>query len=381
MALHHAVRRRFLDLALAGLLHGVALQVPTTTLAADLVPSRLLFWDLPTEVYVGRPFDVVVAIVAFPDSLGVVVTEGTSATVTLDIESGPVPGASLTCASGRSLPTETSGPGAGTVTFSGCTIDRVGELYVLRAVATNVISTVTPTPVLEAASSVHYGPIRVRPSIEAPQDSIQVSIAHNGSAEWVTWGDTVTVRVRFTVHGANRAFQLQQETRQMTTWTRLVDLVTNASGIAAYSYRPTVTTRFRVVFEGAPDLPAGTSATPGFLLYAHAKQVPTHPTPRVIRRGTTITFATTVRPLLPDLPPARVAFLIYHRVSGTWKLASQRVITVNSVGVARMTLKFGGLGEWHVRSRAFARWAGEPETAPAVAWTSRLLPVARYSVR
>jgi hypothetical protein len=235
--------------------------------------------------------------------------------------------------------------------------------------------------VLEGASSVHYGPIRVRPAIDAPQDSIKVSITHNGSAEWVTWGDTVTVRVEFTLNGANKAFQLQQTTRQMTTWTRLADLVTNASGVATYSYRPTVTTRFRVAFQGTPDLHAGTSATPGFLLYAYAKQVPTRATPRVIRRGTSVTFATTVRPLLPDLPPGRVAFLIYHRVSGTWKLVSQRAVTVDSVGVARMTLKFGGGGEWYVRSRAFARWAGEPETAPAVSWTSRLLPIARYSVR
>lgn len=381
MALTHARRRSAASIGLAVVLNALGMPWAATTVAADLVPSRLLFWDLPTEVYVGRPFDVVVAIVAFPDSLGVVVTDGTSATVALSLASSPVPGASFACASGLTLPTETYGPNAGTVTFSGCTIDQVGEPYVLRAVATIVTSTVTLTPVLDDVTSEHYGPVRARLAIEAPQDSILVSITHNGTAEWVTWGDTVTVRVRFTLNGANRAFQLQQTTRQMTTWRRVGDLVTNASGVASYSYRPTVTTRFRVVFEGAPDLPAGTSATPGFLLYAYAKQVPTHATPRVIRRGTSVTFATTVRPLLPDLPPARVAFLVYHRVSGTWKLASQRAITVDSAGVARMTLKFGGFGEWYVRSRTFARWAGEPESAPAVSWTSRLLPVARYSVR
>jgi hypothetical protein len=381
MALTRAARRSAVALALAGVLGGTVVSWPATTLAADATPVRLLFWDLPTEVYAGRPFDVVVAIVAFPDSLGVVVTDGTSATVTLSVESSPVPGAAFACASGLSLPTETSGPGAGTVTFSGCTIDQVGEPYVLKAAASNVVATTMPPPVLEDVTSLHYGPVRVRPAIEAPQDSIQVSITHNGAAEWVTWGDTITVRVRFTERGANRPFQLQQTTRQMTTWWPVADLVTNADGIATYSYRPTVSTRFRAVFQGAPDLPAGTSASPGFLLYAYAKQVPTQTTPRVIRRGTSVTFATTVRPLLPDLPPARVAFLIYHRVAGTWKLASQRVITVDSAGVARMTLKFGGLGEWYVRSRAFARWAGDPETAPAVAWTSRLLPIARYSVR
>jgi hypothetical protein len=331
-------------------------------------------------VYAGRPFEVVVAIVAFPDALGVIVTEGTSATVTLAIESSPVQGAALSCASGLSLPTNTSGSLAGTVTFSGCSVDQVGEPYVLKAVASNVVSTTTPTPVLADATSAGYGPVRVRPTIEAPQPSIQVSITHNGAAEWFTWGDTVTVRVKFTLNGANKAFRLEQATRQMTTWWPVANLATDASGVATYAYRPTVSTRFRVVFEGTPDLPAGTSSNPGFILYAYAKQVPTHSTPRVIRRGTSVTFATTVRPLLPDLLPARVGFLIYHRVSGAWKLVSQRAITVDSAGVARMTLKFGGTGEWYVRSRAFARWAGEPETAPPVSWTSRLLPIARYSV-
>jgi hypothetical protein len=46
-----------------------------------------------------------------------------------------------------------------------------------------------------------------------------------------------------------------------------------------------------------------------------------------------------------------------------------------------MTLKFGGAGEWYVRSTAQARWSGEPEAAPAVAWASRPTPIARFSVR
>ena len=234
MALTHA-RRSVAALVLAGVLHGVAMPWPVPTLAADAAPMRLLFWDLPTDVFAGRTFKVVVAIVGFPDSLGVIVTDGTSATVTLSLDSSPVPGASLSCTSGMTLPTETSGPGAGTVTFSGCTIDQVGAPYVLKAVASNVTSTSTPPPVLDAVTSEHYGAVRVRPAIEAPQDTIEVSITHNGSADWVTWGDTVTVRVEFTVNGANKAFQLQQTTRQMTTWTPLADLVTNADGVASRS--------------------------------------------------------------------------------------------------------------------------------------------------
>ena len=344
-------------------------------------PTALVFTDSPSQAYAGRPFDVVVSIAAFPEPgrFVTVVDEGTSATITLAIESSPITGADLACASGRSLPTATSGPRAGMVTFTGCTLDQAGEPFRLRAVASDVTSTVSPTPVLEDAVSF---PIRVAPEIDAPQDTIEVSITHNTSYPAVIWGNTVTVHVRFTLNGASKPFQLQQTTRAMTSWSRLADLVTDPDGNAAFSYRPSVSTRFRVVFQGTPDLPMGTSATPGFLLYSYAKQDPTNATPRVIRRASTVTFATTVRPLLHELAPADVWFLIYHRVAGTWKLASQRRVTVDSAGVARLPVKFGARGEWYVRSAVVARWtAGMEETAPATAWASRPTPLARVSVR
>lgn len=345
-------------------------------------PTELLFWGQhPDVVYAGRPFEIDVAIIAFPEpgKFATVVTDGTSATITLGIESSPVSGATLECTSGLSRATATAGPDAGTVTFSGCTIDQVGEPYRLKATASNVVSTSTPTPVLKDAVSF---PIRVAPEIDAPQDTIQVSISSSGTHPAVIWGDTVTVHVRFTVNGANKLFQLQQTTRTMTTWSKLAELATDASGNARFSYRPSVSTRFRVRFAGAPDLPMGTSQTPGFLLFSYAKQVPTHSTPKVIRRGTSVTIATTVRPLLPELAPARVWFGLYHRVSGSWTLASSRYVAVDSTGVARTVIKFGGTGEWYVRSSAVARWTpGMEGFAPATAWASRPTPIARYSVR
>lgn len=211
--------------------------------------------------------------------------------------------------------------------------------------------------------------------------SIDITLTNSGSHPAVIWGDTVTVRVVFTERGANRPFELQQTTREMTTWSKLADLVTDANSVATFSYRPNVSARVRAVFAGAPDLPAGSSETPGFLLYSLAKQVPANATPRVIRRGTTVTFTTTARPILPDLAPAVVQFRIYHRVNGTWRQASIRRVTVDATGVARLPLRFGGTGEWSVRSVVEPRWVGDPETAPAVAWASRPTPIARFSVR
>ena len=351
--------------------------LPGAAVAAPAGPLALQFWSSPSEAYLTRPFDMQVAIVdslQYPQS---VVTSGTSATVTLTIDTRTDPLGALTCSSGLSVPTATGGTSAGIATFTGCTFDRVG-MYGLIASASNVASSAMPAPVLAAARApvIHVGT-----AIEAPQDAIKLNITHDGTAPYFTWGQTVTVRVAFTTNGANQPFQLQQTTRAMTTWVPLASLVTNGSGIATYSYRPSVSTHYRVVFAGSPDLAAGTSERKGFLLFSIARQSPANATPRVIRRGTSVTFATTVRPLLPELAPARVYFAISHRVSGKWKVVAWRYAKVDSSGVARMTLKFGGVGEWYVRSTAQARWFGEPEAASAVAWASRPTPIARFSVR
>jgi hypothetical protein len=351
---------------------------PRGVAAAPAGPMAIQFWSSPSDAYLTRPFNVQVAIVdslQYPQS---VVTSGTSATVTLTIETGPDPLGTLTCASGLSMPTTTTGTSAGIATFTGCTFDRVGT-YGLVATATNVVSTAVSTPVLADARAPF---IHVGTAIEAPQDTIKLSITHDGTSPYFTWGQTVTIRVTFTAHGATQPFLLQQTTRAMTDWVPLTNLVTNASGVATYSYRPSVSTHYRVVFAGTPDLAAGTSERKGFLLFSAARQSPANATPRVIRRGTSVTFATTVRPLLPELAPAHVSFAVSHRVSGEWKVVAWRYVTVDSSGVARMTLKFGGAGEWYVRSNAMARWFGDSdEAAPAVAWASRPTAIARYSVR
>ena len=373
----HAPRTKVLIAVIAAVLGTPPATASGGAVAAPAGPPALQFWAYPTKAYLGRPFDISVAIVdsaQYPQS---VVTSGTSATVSLAIEYRSDPAAVLTCANGLSIPTATTGDTAGVATFTGCAFDRVGT-YALVATAPNVVSTTMPTPILADA---HSASIRVGTAADAPQDTIKVSVSHDGTSPYFTWGQTITVRIAFTVNGANKPFQLQQTTRSMETWVPLANLVTNASGVATYSYRPSVSTHYRAVFAGSPDLAAGTSERKGFLLFSLANQTPTGSTPRVIRRGTSVTFATTVRPLLPELAPARVFFTLYHRVSGTWKAVSWRYVAVDSSGVARMTLKFGARGEWYVRSSAMARWFGDAEAAPAVAWASRPTPIARYSVR
>jgi hypothetical protein len=368
-----AARRFSAALSTALLLLNVAASGP----AVAATTYGLVVQRIPGPAYAGRPFEIDLAVIDFGTSPATVVTSGTSATVTLALSSSPTTGGVLSCEGGLTKPIETTGTAAGSVTFGGCTIDRSGTGFQLTATASSVVSTIVPPPTIKPVQFT----IDVAPETEAPQPSIHVSVTHDGSVPYFTWGQTVTVRVVFSENGADRPFQLQQTTRTMQTWVGLADLVTDAHGVATFSYRPSVSTRFRVVYAGSVDLDAGASASTGFLLFSLAKQVPANAVPRVVRRGTSLTFATTVRPILPDLAPARVYFQIYHRVSGAWKLASWRFVTVDSSGVARMTLKFGSRGEWYVRSSAQARWVGDPETAPAVAWASRPTPIARVSVR
>ena len=376
---HLIARRRFTTLLLVTVAMA-ALALPfggISNVAAAGAPTKLAFLLFPDDdiPYADQAFDLVVGIV---DPSGEVVTQGVSATVTLGLVSTDAPGAFLTCPSGLTKPTVASGTGAGTATFTGCTfpaaVDRPEQTTFyyadLTATASNVVSTTMPSPMLAPARET----VVVTPRL----GSIKLTTRH---ASPFTWGQTLTVRVQFTRAGANQPFRLEQTNRERTTWWKLADLTTDANGLATFSHRPSVSTVYRVVFGGNAELPAGTSDRAEVLVFAYAKQVPTQTTPRVIRRGTTVTFSTTIRPILPDMDPAIVWFRLYHRVAGVWKLASSRFVTVDSAGVGRLNLRFVGRGEWYVRSHALGRWIGDPVSEPAVVLPSRPTPIARYSVR
>ena len=368
MTLSHKTRSASTALV-AGLL--VILQAVPAPVAAASGPAvalkALTYPGVETPQYLDRPFSIVIALV---DVNGEVVTDGTTATITLTNESG-LPGV-LTCSGGTSQPLETSGPRIGTVTFAGCLIDREGYWYYIEALASQVVS---GSGQALSIPPLHGGPFRVA------QQASTIKVSWSKAP---VWGQAVTVKVVFTEHGANQPFQLQQSTRRMDTWVPLANLTTDATGVATFRYRPSVTTRYRVLYAGSPGLAAGTSdPTSAMFVISLAIQRPTQSTPRIIRRGTTVAFATTARPILPDAP-ARVWFGIYHRTSsGTWKLVAWRDRVVDALGVARVSLTFGGRGEWYVRSGVLARWVPDVNTedVPPVAWASRLTPIARYSVR
>ena len=188
----------------------------------------------------------------------------------------------------------------------------------------------------------------------------------------ILWGQGFTLGVEFGTTGANRAVQLQG-TRDGAAWTTITTLTTDASGRASLVYRPVTNLFYRAVFSGTPDLVAATSNQVRTVVRQLAVVRPTNRgSTKAISRNASLTFTTTVRPSRPELAPPTVTFSFYHQVSGVWRLATTRVIAVDSAGKASTTFQFSSSGQWYVRSQA----GPTPYNANSVP-----TPAERYSVR
>jgi hypothetical protein len=164
-----------------------------------------------------------------------------------------------------------------------------------------------------------------------------------------------------------------QGARDGITWETITTLTTDAEGNASFDYRPANNLYYRGVFDGAPDLGAVTSNMARVVVRQIALLRPTtNGSTKVVSRGRTVTFNTTVRPSRVDLPNAQVTLAIYRRVNGRWTLLTTRDVYVNTAGVASYAWTFTSRGEWYVRSIA------NPTTFNA---NSVWSPVERYSVR
>ena len=168
----------------------------------------------------------------------------------------------------------------------------------------------------------------------------------------VTYGEPDTFSVQFGTGGANRSFVLEY-TSVGVPWTTIATLTTNAAGFASFLYVPTRTGYVRARFPGATDLGAATST----VYIVGVRQTvstlsPHHTGTKAIAAGTSITFATTVRPTRADLAPTTVTFRFYQKVSGAWVLKVERGVVTGSSGVASATFRFGSKGAWYVRAYA-----------------------------
>jgi hypothetical protein len=342
-----------------------SLSVISTSLTVAAGPaSKVAFVQQPAGATAGQAF-ATQPIVAITDAGGNVVTSGVSATVILSIGSNPgVPSGILSCGSGLTLATATSGTNAGRAVFTGCAISNTGAGYTLVATPLNVVcgtGACTTPGVLASATSTVF-------AVTAPAAQITLT----PSASVITWGSTVNLATHFAVNGAGKAFTLQG-TRDGVTWTTIAARTTDASGNDVFAYRPETNLWYRAVFVGTSDLAAGSSNQPRVVNRQIALLRPTgigHV--KVVSAGTKVTFTTTVRPSRPELPAAKVTFRFYRFVSGHWTYVTKRDVYIDSTGRASWTWTFSSRGEWYVRSIANPT----PYNANSV-WS----PVERYSVR
>jgi hypothetical protein len=178
------------------------------------------------------------------------------------------------------------------------------------------------------------------------------AISLTRSRGMVTYGEPDTFSVQFGTGGANRSFVLEY-TSVGVPWTTIATLTTNAAGFASFTYTPTRTGYVRARFLGTTDLGAATST----VYIVGVRQTvstlsPHHTGTKAIAAGTSITFATTVRPTRADLAPTTVTFRFYQKVSGAWVLKVERGVVTGSSGVASATFRFGSKGAWYVRAYA-----------------------------
>ena len=333
------------------------------TVTAGLA-SKVTFVQQPAGAAAGQAFTTQ-PIVAITDAGGNVVTSGVSAYIVLSIGANPgVPAGVLSCTSGLTLATATTGANAGKAVFSGCAISNSGVGYTLVATPLNVVcatNACTTPNVLAASSSAAF-------TVTAPAAELTLT----PSSSVITWGSTVYLSAHFAKNGAGKTFTLQGA-RDGVSWTTIATRTADATGSDVFPYRPATNLWYRAVFAGTSDLVAGTSNQPRVVVRQIALLRPTNlGKVKVVSAGTQVTFTTTVRPARPELPKTMVTFRFYRYVSGHWTYVTKRDVYIDSTGRASWTWRFSTRGEWYVRSIANPT----PYNANSV-WS----PVERYSVR
>ena len=212
--------------------------------------------------------------------------------------------------------------------------------------AGNASYTFTPSATAYYRSLFPAGPTPLGYGIVLPGASASIQIS--GPAV-ITWGSTATYTVTM-AGGANRVIEVQA-TRDSINWSTVVTVTIDANGSASFSYRPATNLYYRAVFAGAAGVPGASSETIRTVVRQIA--LPRGSTaPRVIGGGTTVAFATVVRPDRTDLPAPRATFRVYHWTGTSWALYHAVVVTADAYGVASMRWTFATRGLWYVRSMA-----------------------------
>jgi hypothetical protein len=186
------------------------------------------------------------------------------------------------------------------------------------------------------------------PAQAAPTAPLSIS----ASANVITWGDTVVLKMAFGTIGASRILVLQSS-RDALAWDNIYTLNTDAAGNASWPYRPATNLYYRAVFQGAPDLEDTTSNVVRVVVRQVVILKPTSSgKTTVVSAGKTVTFTLSVRPSRPELLRSSFTLAVYRLVGGKWQRFTTRDIPVDPYGNATYPWTFSTRGEWYVRALA-----------------------------
>lgn len=320
-------------------------QTPASAPAAA-APTAASFVAPPASGTAGGPLLGQPA-VGVVDAGGRVTSTGPGAMmpVTLSLAANPT-GAALTCDGGN-----TRTAAAGVASFTGCSIDRPGSGYTLRAdVAGLTAATSTPFSVAPAGT-----PARV--SLTLGPTTVKLGAPVAGAASVALWA------------GGPLALEWSTDAR---IWTSAGDVALDAAGSGSFSFIPRTNrwVRGRIVnVDGTTDV----SLARMVRVNATAVLRSSIPSGRTILRTTMVTLTETIRPIGVDVARGWARFDFFLRVGTSW--VRKRTLYASAdpaTGRARIVTRLPSAGSWWIRSRA------DPTTTNgASAWT----PGYRFVVR
>jgi subtilisin family serine protease len=286
--------------------------------------------------------------VGIMDEAGQLVTRGpgSSLPVTLSVATN-AGGGTLSCPVGL-----TAVAVGGIARFAGCSLDREGFGYVLRADGPGVTGAIGAPFVVAAAGS--------PPSLSLTTSTATVTY---GAALGLTGRAVLPAGAGVTIETVRVAGGIDLERRS---------LIADAQGQATWSFKPIVTSDYRLRMIAPGTGIVEVSAPVRIRVNAKALLRSSIVNGRTISRTTRIVVTTTIRPIGVLAARGRARIDLFQRTSSGW--VRRRIVYANAdlTGRARATIRLPSAGSWWIRSRA------EPTTTNwASAWTAGV----RYTVR
>ncbi len=262
---------------------------------------------------------------------------------------GTVPPTIFTVTAGSSVTISQSGPPSTAFTLQtstdGVTWTALAQLA--TDASGNASCTFVPSATAYYRALFPAGPTATAVGVVLPTVSSALTIT---GPRVITWGSGATLTVTM-ANEAGRQVQVLA-TRDSATWAPVATLAADASGTAAFAYRPATNLYYRAVFSGAPGLPGESSDLTRTVVRQIA--LPRYATGGVrgIARGTTLSFPVVIRPDRPELPAPVATFRLYGWTGSAWAPSLNVKVTADASGVATFRVNFRYRGLWYVTAMA-----------------------------